>query len=127
MALRAPKWGKRARAGTWATILLTRRRRFGIVPDTKTMKAVSFLLLPSLLLLCSCAGTDWNRVLREVSQVALSEQDVANGLKDALLQGISKGAEEASRENGFLGNALPTTRPNSMPMSRRKLWTACSL
>lgn len=65
-----------------------------------------YMFLPCLLLLCSCSSTDWNKVLQDVSQIALTEQDVAGGLKDALIQGISTGAEIASREDGYFGNEL---------------------
>ncbi len=65
-----------------------------------------YMFLPCLLLLCSCSSTDWNRVLQDVSRIALTEQDVADGLKDALIQGISTGAEIASKEDGFFGNEL---------------------
>lgn len=34
----------------------------------------------------------------------LSSQDVANGLKEALSQGASKGSDQASKVNGFFGN-----------------------
>ena len=34
----------------------------------------------------------------------LTTEEVANGLKEALIKGISNGSQEASKVNGFLGN-----------------------
>ncbi|MBS9524229.1 DUF4197 domain-containing protein [Litoribacter ruber] len=58
------------------------------------------------LLLVACAGADVGSILRGAAGGALSEDDVASGLKEALVQGISKGSESASREDGFFKNEL---------------------
>ena len=55
--------------------------------------------------LSACAGTDFASILRGAGEATLSERDVANGLKEALVQGISEGSEKASKEDGFFGNS----------------------
>ncbi|MEX0881908.1 MAG: DUF4197 domain-containing protein [Cyclobacteriaceae bacterium] len=68
---------------------------------------------PFIVLLClftvyfsSCTSADVNRFLQGASNAALSNEEVGYGLKDALVKGISNGAEMASKENGFFQNDL---------------------
>jgi hypothetical protein len=58
------------------------------------------------LTLTACAGVDVGSILKGATGAALSEQDVANGLKEALVQGISRGSDSAAREDGFFRNEL---------------------
>lgn len=56
----------------------------------------------------ACSSADLNRLLKEAAggQLPLTEQDVAMGLREALVQGIGKGTDLASMENGFFGNEV---------------------
>ena len=69
-------------------------------------KSNTFSLVLIFILLMGCTATDLNRVLQGASNAVLSNEDVANGLKDALVKGISVGAESASQEGGFFKNEL---------------------
>ncbi|MFC4872287.1 DUF4197 domain-containing protein [Negadavirga shengliensis] len=62
----------------------------------------------AFLIIClqSCTSTDVNRFIKGASQATLTNEDVGNGLKDALAQGISVGADLASKEDGFFRNDL---------------------
>ncbi|WP_194776740.1 DUF4197 domain-containing protein [Pararhodonellum marinum] len=60
----------------------------------------------SLLFFFACAGTDLNKILQGVGEGALTEQDVSNGLKEALVKGINQGADQASKVDGFFKNDL---------------------
>ena len=66
----------------------------------------TFGLAVIFILLFGCTATDLNKVLQGASNAVLSNDDVANGLKDALVKGISVGAESASKEDGFFRNEL---------------------
>jgi len=69
------------------------------------MKKLSYLPVYILILgLTACAGADIGGILRGAGEAALSERDVANGLKEALVQGITYGSEKASAEDGFFRN-----------------------
>jgi hypothetical protein len=60
-----------------------------------------------LLIFASCTSSDINKILQGVGgQAPLTQQEVSQGLKEALIQGISKGADQASRQDGFFGNEL---------------------
>lgn len=54
----------------------------------------------------SCTSAEVNRFIQGASEAALSNEDVGNGLRDALVKGISIGADLAAKENGFYGNDL---------------------
>lgn len=66
----------------------------------------TFYLSIIFVLLLGCTATDLNRVLQGASNAVLSNDDVANGLKEALVKGISVGSESASKEDGFFRNEL---------------------
>jgi len=57
-----------------------------------------------LLGLTACAGADIGGILRGAGEATLTERDVANGLKEALVQGITNGSEKAAAEDGFFRN-----------------------
>lgn len=60
-----------------------------------------------LFIFASCTSSDINKILQGVGgQAPLTQQEVSQGLKEALIQGISKGAEQASKQDGFFGNEL---------------------
>lgn len=67
---------------------------------------IPFYLSIIFVLLIGCTATDLNRVLQGASNAVLSNDEVANGLKEALVKGISVGSESASKEDGFLKNEL---------------------
>lgn len=69
-------------------------------------KLNTFSLSIIFLLLFGCTATDLNKVLQGASNAVLSNEDVANGLKEALVKGISVGSESASKEGGFFKNEL---------------------
>ncbi len=54
----------------------------------------------------SCTSAEVNRFIQGASEAALSNEDVGNGLRDALVKGISIGADLAAKENGYYGNDL---------------------
>ena len=65
-------------------------------------------LLPTLALIvalaCSCTTQQMNEFLGSVSSGALTDADVSAGLKQALVKGISTGADQASQPDGYLKN-----------------------
>ncbi|MEX2513881.1 MAG: DUF4197 domain-containing protein [Cyclobacteriaceae bacterium] len=67
-----------------------------------------FIVLASLFIvyISACTSAEVNRFIQGASNAALTNEEVGNGLKDALVKGISTGAELASKENGFLQNDL---------------------
>lgn len=73
------------------------------------MKKVFIALLFSSFMLNSCAqGINLGKVAEAVlgsTGGALSSDDIAAGLKEALVKGASVGADVVSKENGYLGNA----------------------
>lgn len=69
-------------------------------------KINTFYLALIFILFIGCTSTDLNRVLQGASNAILSNEDVANGLKEALVKGISVGSDSASREGGFYKNEL---------------------
>lgn len=59
------------------------------------------------LFIFSCTSTDLNRILEAAGgQIPLSQQEVAGGLKEALIQGIEIGADKASQTDGYFKNEL---------------------
>ncbi|PRY89234.1 DUF4197 domain-containing protein [Mongoliibacter ruber] len=59
------------------------------------------------LFLLSCSSADINRILQAAGGSApLTQEEVSQGLKEALIQGISKGADQASETDGFFGNDM---------------------
>jgi hypothetical protein len=68
------------------------------------LKKITLYLI--FITLMGCTATDLNRILQGASGAALTQEDVARGLKDALIKGISEGAENASKQDGFLKNEL---------------------
>ncbi|WP_114748020.1 DUF4197 domain-containing protein [Pleomorphovibrio marinus] len=65
-----------------------------------------FTILFALWILTACSSADVNRFLQGASQATLTNEDVGNGLRDALVKGISVGADLASEEDGFYGNEI---------------------
>ena len=72
----------------------------------KNKKTYTFSLAIIFALLLGCTATDINKILQGAGGSVLSNEDVGNGLKEALVKGISIGAENASKEGGFLKNEL---------------------
>jgi hypothetical protein len=74
------------------------------------MKNTRLFVLACLLLLTAPASFAQMGLLKKAKDAAmgkgagLSSQDVANGLKEALSQGASKGSDQASKVDGFFGN-----------------------
>jgi len=74
------------------------------------MKNTRLFVLAYLLLLTAPASFAQTGFLKKAKEAAmgkgtgLSSQDVANGLKEALSQGASKGSDQASKVDGFFGN-----------------------
>lgn len=65
----------------------------------------SFLVCCFFLL--SCSSADINRILQAAGGSSpLTQQEVSQGLKEALIQGISKGADQASETDGFFKNEM---------------------
>ncbi len=59
------------------------------------------------LLLFACKSTDLQKtidLLAEVQNKPLSKNEVASGLRGALIQGISKGSDQASKLDGYYNN-----------------------
>jgi len=77
-----------------------------------------FLFITVSLLSVVCTSADVNRFIQGASQDSLTNVDVGNGLRDALVKGISVGADQASKENGFFGNQLIRI---ALPEEMRKL------
>ena len=70
------------------------------------MKNSPLPILIIILTLLGCSSTDLNRILQGAGGAALTNEDVGNGLKEALIKGISTGAEEAAKQDGFLKNEM---------------------
>jgi hypothetical protein len=71
------------------------------------MRNSSLLTLISLFFVFGCTSADISRILKEAgNSLPLTQQEVAGGLKEALVQGIQKGADSASRVDGFFKNDL---------------------
>ncbi|TVP45702.1 MAG: DUF4197 domain-containing protein [Mongoliibacter sp.] len=71
------------------------------------MRSSYFPFLLVCLFLISCSSSDINRILQAAGGSApLTQQEVSQGLKEALIQGISKGADQASETDGFFRNDM---------------------
>ena len=71
------------------------------------MKFPSLWLLVFVLCLTACAGTDINKILQGAgAALPLTEQEVSSGLREALIQGISIGADNAAQTDGYFRNEL---------------------
>jgi len=68
----------------------------------RAVKTTFFIGL--VLLLAGCA--ELLRVLQTVSPVPLTETEVVNGLKEALITGAKNSAQRLAAENGYYGDAL---------------------
>lgn len=65
----------------------------------------TYKLLPLCLLLAACTAQQIQQTLDSVmGSDELTTTEVANGLKEALVKGISTGSASASKVNGYLGN-----------------------
>jgi hypothetical protein len=70
------------------------------------MKNLSILLLLSIFIF-SCTTQQLNQVLGDILEDGTpTTSEVGSGLKEALTQGITKGANLASMTDGFFGNSL---------------------
>ena len=56
--------------------------------------------------LVGCTAAEVNKFLAAASESALTENEVGNGLKEALIKGVTEGANLASATDGFLKNDL---------------------
>jgi hypothetical protein len=70
------------------------------------MKSIKIYSIIILLVASACSSADINKILQAAGQGSLTEQEVGSGLKEALIQGISKGADQASQTDGFFKNDL---------------------
>jgi len=70
------------------------------------MKSIKIYNIIILLVASACSSADINKILQAAGQGSLTEQEVGSGLKEALIQGISKGADQASQTDGFFKNDL---------------------
>jgi hypothetical protein len=70
------------------------------------MKSIQIYSIIILLFSSACSSADINKILQAAGQGGLTEQEVGSGLKEALIQGISKGADQASQTDGFFKNDL---------------------
>jgi hypothetical protein len=71
------------------------------------MKRISRLLFGLLIFsMIGCTAADVNKFLAAASESALTENEVGNGLKEALIKGATEGANLASTEDGFFKNEL---------------------
>jgi len=71
------------------------------------MKVKLITILFSVLFLQGCTSADINKMLQSAPIGApLTQSEVSGGLKEALIQGISKGADRASLTDGFNKNDM---------------------
>jgi Protein of unknown function (DUF4197) len=68
------------------------------------MKTRALVMIAAILIFESC-GQVLNVLQTANGQVPLSEKDVINGLKEALMTGASNSASKLSAENGYYGDA----------------------
>lgn len=66
------------------------------------MKVKAIILFASILILTGCAET--LKMLQSVSPAPLTEEDVVNGLKEALMTGARNSARILAAENGYYGD-----------------------
>ena len=72
------------------------------------MKSISKLIYLIPLLLIACSSADLQRsidLLAKFEEKPLSKSEVAAGLREALIQGISKGSDQASKLDGYYKNS----------------------
>ena len=67
---------------------------------------ISFLVL--FVFIYSCSSAQINKLIKDVTsgQISLSQDEVAEGLKEALEQGIVKGTDLASKTDGYFKNEM---------------------
>lgn len=70
------------------------------------MKKIIVLFTFLSTLLVGCTTADLNKFIQGASEASLTEGDVGNGLKEALIKGVSEGTALASQEDGFFKNDL---------------------
>lgn len=70
----------------------------------KNSKILPLIIL--IALLWGCTTTDLNKILQGASEASLTNEDVGKGLKEALVKGISIGADNASKQDGFFKNEI---------------------
>ncbi|WP_370567348.1 DUF4197 domain-containing protein [Echinicola sp. 20G] len=63
-------------------------------------------LLVVLFFMMSCTTAEVNKFIQGATEASLTEADVSNGLKEALVKGVGTGVESASSVDGFLANDL---------------------
>jgi nicotinamidase-related amidase len=66
------------------------------------MKTRALTVIAALLILSGCA--ELLNVLQSVSPVPLTEEEVVNGLKEALITGAKNSAQKLAAENGYYGD-----------------------
>src|SRR5690554_3134923 len=69
-------------------------------------KLVKTYILCGVILLSSCTAAEINKILQGASGATLTNEDVGQGLKQALIKGITEGSDRASKPDGFLKNDL---------------------
>jgi hypothetical protein len=72
-----------------------------MIPD---MKQVAFLTILVLISVLTNAQLNLNKLKKSLSGEALSSEQVAEGLKEALTNGVSKGADLVSQLDGYYKN-----------------------
>ena len=71
------------------------------------MKSVHFLSIAFIVLIVSCTGTDIGKTVGDAwANRPVTEAEAAEGIKEALTIGISKGADEVARTDGYYGNPI---------------------
>jgi|SRR5690606_13417931 len=70
----------------------------------KNLNRIFFTIL--FMVFMGCTTSEINKILQGVGGAALTDEEVGKGLKEALIKGISQGAENASREDGFFRNEM---------------------
>jgi hypothetical protein len=79
------------------------------------MKIKTIVILASFIVVSGCA--ELMNVLQTVSPVPLTEEDVANGLKEALVTGATNSAKRLAAENGYYGDeAIKILLPDDAKM-----------
>ncbi len=74
--------------------------------NTKTITG-NLILIILLYVYSSCTSTDIGKTVGEAwNNRPLTEHEAAEGIKEALNIGISKGADEVARHDGYFGNPL---------------------
>ncbi|AFM05498.1 hypothetical protein Fleli_3162 [Bernardetia litoralis DSM 6794] len=72
-----------------------------------TLRILSLFILISLVgLSTSCTTQQITSALGSITGVPLTKEEIASALKDALIQGVTKGTGLASQDGGYFNNAL---------------------